>query len=74
MRPSNLKSSDFKMLQGVLNERGAQVREIDRDDILLRIHNIIDESLTIDQIIEDELAAQGLSSEIFRPKSDQNYR
>jgi hypothetical protein len=40
----------------------------------LEIFNIIDESLTLEQIIEEELAAQGLESGVLRQKSDQNYR
>jgi hypothetical protein len=35
---------------------------------------MIDDSLTLESIIEEELAAQGLDSGVVRPKSGQNFR
>ena len=74
MRPSNLKCEVFQGLQKGLSKQLGLGKEIEKDYLLLEIFNIIDESLTLEQIIEEELAAQGLENGVLRPKSDQNYR
>ncbi len=74
MRPSNLSTDHFRVFQSQLAKEIGKVREIPKEYTLWELHQYADESLTLDQIIDHELAAQGFSRGTRRPRSDENYK